>query len=230
MNLSNNVPEKSDRPKRKRPNWSVWQINKCGSLKDLIALSMNISPRQIDSLVAADSKIKKTYENRLKAAYLEVASSNSAILVVEKGTQSDRSDWLADVKSFVAFAVGRNWNSLKEEFCGLGVNDSSAETISHTSQPSDRRAPNEFVSALIRLFVEISKRATKEGVEFTTNELPGIRKDLQELANQVDQDLKLAESSFNTYIKGLCKFKQGARSSDFYFKLFPELPWKSRRN
>jgi hypothetical protein len=230
MNSTNQTTGKPDRPKRKRPNWSVWHLNKCGSLKDLVALSMNISPRQIDNLVVTDLTVKKTYENRLKAAYLEVASPNSTILVVERGTQSDRSDWLANVKSFVAFAVGRNWNSLKDEFCDLGINDSSAETISHTSQPSDRRAPNEFVSALIRLFVEISKRATKEGVEFTTNELPGIRKDLQELANQVDQDLKLAESSFNTYIKGLCKFKQGARSSDFYFKLFPELTWKSRRN
>ncbi len=86
------------------------------------------------------------------------------------------------------------------------------------------KAPNLFISSLIQLLVEISRRAASAEPPrpFSTEEMPGVKADLRELADKFDMELKHPESTFHTYIKGLIKFKPGAQPTDFYKQLFPE--------
>ena len=80
------------------------------------------------------------------------------------------------------------------------------------------RAPQKFVTAFIRLCTELSKRDPK----FNTDEMPGIKADLHELAIKFDADLDCQLSTFETYLKGLCKFKRGSRTSEYYRSLFSD--------
>jgi hypothetical protein len=82
-----------------------------------------------------------------------------------------------------------------------------------------RKAPDGFIKALVRLLIDIAKRDKL----FDVDEMSGIKKDFYELARKIDVEFKLEESTFDTYINGICKFKQGSRSGTYYKKLFPEL-------
>ena len=86
------------------------------------------------------------------------------------------------------------------------------------------KAPNSFVSSLIQLLVEISRRAASAvpPVPFNTLEMPGVKADLKELAEEFDVELKHPLSTFDTYIAGLIKFKSGAQPTEFYRQLFPD--------
>ena len=87
-----------------------------------------------------------------------------------------------------------------------------------------RKAPVLFVAALIRLIAEISKRAAEQDMPFDVTEMPGTKVDFQELAIKFDGSrFNKAPSTFDDYLAGLIQFKQGARETTFYQKLFPEL-------
>jgi len=94
---------------------------------------------------------------------------------------------------------------------------------SKSNQPK-QKAPTKFVSALIRLLLEINNRASKldEPVMLNIAEMPGIKKNLWEVACKFDPSLDLAERSFDDYLDGLIQFKRGAQSVTFYKGLFPE--------
>ncbi len=81
-----------------------------------------------------------------------------------------------------------------------------------------RKAPDAFVAALVRLLVEIAKRDTNVKID----EMPGIKTDLFAVASKFDAKLEYTESTFDSYIEGLCKFKRGSRTSKYYEGLFPE--------
>ena len=80
------------------------------------------------------------------------------------------------------------------------------------------RATQKFVAAFVKLCAELSKRDPK----FNKDEMPGIKADLHELAIRFDADLDHPLSTFDTYLKGLCKFKRGSRSGTYYKSWFPE--------
>jgi len=86
-----------------------------------------------------------------------------------------------------------------------------------------RKAPDIFIAALIRLIAEISKRSAQKGIPFDVNEMPGIKADFRELAIKFDSRFNKAPSTFDDYLAGLLRFKQGAQETDFYQELFPEL-------
>ena len=81
-----------------------------------------------------------------------------------------------------------------------------------------RKAPDAFVAAFVRLLVEIAKRDPAINID----EMPGIKKDLLAVASKFDAKLDCPESTFDSYIEGLCKFKRGSRPSKYYEDLFPE--------
>ena len=81
-----------------------------------------------------------------------------------------------------------------------------------------RKAPDAFVSALIRLLVEIAKKDPTLNVD----KMPGIKTDFLELASKFDEKLDFPISTFDTYIESLCKFNRGARTTTYYQKLFHE--------
>ncbi len=80
-----------------------------------------------------------------------------------------------------------------------------------------RKAPDLFVAAFVKLAVEMAKRDSK----FNIDEMPGIKTDLHALAIKFD-DMDYAFTTFDSYLEGLCKFKRGSRSSNYYQMLFPE--------
>jgi hypothetical protein len=86
-----------------------------------------------------------------------------------------------------------------------------------------RKAPDTFVAALNDLIAEITKRAAEKGMPFDVNEMPGRKADFRALAVTFNSELFRAQSTFNDYLAGLIRFKQGARETTFYQKLFPEL-------
>lgn len=81
-----------------------------------------------------------------------------------------------------------------------------------------RKAPDAFVAAFVRLLVEIAKLDPNINIE----KMPGTKPDLLAVASKFDAQLDHTLTTFDSYIGGLCKFKHGARSSDYYKKLFPE--------
>lgn len=98
------------------------------------------------------------------------------------------------------------------------------ESVTDKKSPISK-APNTFVSALIQLLVEIGRRAASADppIPFNPLAMPGVKADLQELADKFDLDLKHPPSTFNTYIKGLITFKSGAQPTEFYKTLFSDL-------
>ncbi|WP_211467310.1 hypothetical protein [Collimonas silvisoli] len=114
-----------------------------------------------------------------------------------------------------------NW--ITEERTKNGTELGTSMLITNSGSEKTGKASIKFVSALIGLIAEIAKRAEKEGKEFDPKFMPGIRKDLWELAIKFDADLDVGtENTFNEYIKGFCAFKKGSRSGDFYRSLFSE--------
>ena len=115
------------------------------------------------------------------------------------------------------------------ELAGIESPGPADETELRTSIAPDnepiakRGAPNKFVAALMRLLVEISKRAAKNGKPFDVNEMPGTKADFRELAIRFDSRFNKAPSTFGDYLAGLLRFKRGARETTFYRELFPEL-------
>jgi hypothetical protein len=89
-------------------------------------------------------------------------------------------------------------------------------------QSNKRKAPDAFVAALLRLFVEITHRTTKNETVFSTTELPGTKADLLEVASKFDEVFCVELNTFDSYIHGLCQFKRGSKKSTFYRNLFPE--------
>jgi len=81
-----------------------------------------------------------------------------------------------------------------------------------------RKAPDSFVAAFVKLAVEIAKRDPA----FNIGEMPGIKANLHELAIKFDDKLDHPYNTFDSYIEGLCKFKRGSRSSNYYQSQFPE--------
>ena len=78
------------------------------------------------------------------------------------------------------------------------------------------KTPVKFVSAFLRLLVEIAKLDPK----FNLDAMPGIKADLHAVAIKFDAELKCTEKTFDTYIEGLCKFKRGSRSDTYYKDMF----------
>ena len=212
--------------KVKRPTWSFYLQNRNASLHDAVALSMNISPRQIDSVIRDDAKKKKLFAARMRAAALEMNDSGF-IKVVEKGYQDDKSDWIITLRSFVEFSLPRNWGVKNKNFQTLGEANNIAASTRDNDNPekSKRKAPDKFVAALLRLFVEIAKRASKQDISFEVNALPGTKEDLRQLAIKYDSELDKELRTFDDYLSGLCRFPQGRPTgkNDFYSNLFPEL-------
>lgn len=85
-----------------------------------------------------------------------------------------------------------------------------------------RKAPDKFVAALIRLLTEVAKRAARGRQEFEVFAMPGRKKDFLAVAEKFDDALEVSYATFDTYLSGLCQFRQGAPETDFYAKLFPE--------
>jgi hypothetical protein len=86
-----------------------------------------------------------------------------------------------------------------------------------------KKATDAFVADLWILISEISRRAAEQGLPFSKHEMPGVKADLQELAVKFNENLdKFTPRTFDDYLSTLVQFKNGARKTDFYRKLFPE--------
>jgi hypothetical protein len=224
--------ELTKRPRPKKLNWAPYLKDSAAYLHEAVALSLNVSPIQMAKPKSdTNDPISRKYIMRMRAARLEMGPG-AAITVFEEGKRDDGSDWIIDLKSFVIFALSRDWGAKSEEFKQLGAEKPSSNTselkteCSTSIAPKDEtkfvKAPVRFVSALILLLVEIAKRATKNGEPFNVEELPGQREDLKELSDQFGLFPSCTQSTFNTYTKGLCKFLPGQPKSNFYRNLFPE--------
>lgn len=235
-------PTKRARPKR--PNWALYLKDSAAYLHEAVALSLNVSPTQMAKQISDTTDIiTRKYILRMRAARLEMGDG-AAITVFEEGKRSDGSDWIIDLKSFVTFALSRNWGKKLEKFKQLGsANLSSSAPESETEYPTPSvtkpvaesptpsapesetkvcKAPVAFVAAFVRLLVDIAKRATEKTEPFNVDEMPGQREDLKELSSKFGLFPDCAQSTFNTYIKGLCKFLPGHKNTTFYSDLFPE--------
>lgn len=82
-----------------------------------------------------------------------------------------------------------------------------------------QKASVKFVSLFIPLLIEIARRDKTLDV-FS---MPGIKDDLHALAKKHDIKFnRFSEDTFDDYIEGFCKFRQGSSSGNYYKDLFPE--------
>lgn len=84
------------------------------------------------------------------------------------------------------------------------------------------KAPKVFQQALVRLLEEIERRSSEKGLKFDRQMMPGKKADLLQVALKFDEELEKETNTFGEYLKGICKFKRGSRTSKFYTDLFPE--------
>jgi len=85
------------------------------------------------------------------------------------------------------------------------------------------KAPLLFRAALQDLLDEVSKRAKASKVAFDATSMLGRKQDFQELANRYSAELRHTPRTFDDYLEGFCTFRRGARETDFYRELFPDL-------
>lgn len=98
------------------------------------------------------------------------------------------------------------------------IHQSQIEAEPQPINKVNRKAPDSFVAAFVRLLVEIAKRDPTINIE----KMPGTKPDLLAVASKFDARLDHTLTTFDSYIGGLCKLKHGARPSDYYKNLFPE--------
>lgn len=216
--------------KTKKPNWRYHLKDGNATLHEAISLSLDCDPTRMTDILSAeaisDASKKKAgiYAKRLRAARLEMPEEG-AIIVLEERSEEDGSDWIIDLASFVEFAISRGWGKNNDNFKRLGTQNRATKTNDAEMSLKDAKAPRagvKFVADLLKLFVEISHRATIKNREFNVDMMPGQKQQLREIASKFSDNLDLKESTFNTYLKGLCKFTQAPQESDFYKTLFPD--------
>ena len=216
--------------KTKKPDWRYHLKDSNATLHEAISLSLNCDPTRMTNILSAKAiseaskKKARIYAKRLRAARLEMPEEG-AIIVLEETSKEDGSDWIIDLRSFVEFALHRGWGRNNDKFKLLGIQSLPQKNEDNEMSLSGEKAPRAsatFLADLLRLFVEISRRAATNGMEFDVNQMPGQKVQLHEIAAKFSDKLDLKESTFNTYLKGLCKFTQAPQKSDFYKTLFPD--------
>lgn len=100
--------------------------------------------------------------------------------------------------------------------------NSNGGVLDASYEKPKRKAPDAFVAALIRLLVEVAKRAEKHEMQFDVSAMPGTKADLHSIAYKFDPAFDNTLKTFDDYLFKLCQFEQGAKKSDFYKILFPE--------
>lgn len=227
---STNAPTK--KIKIKTPSWATWKQRGNCSLGDAVALSLNFSPSALLSVKKNNKRKYSAYLTRLKTAGLEAYDGGRIKVLLdhpENGVETKSR--IVSLASFVSFALSQDsWNSkLPEGFIQLNdsqissQSDSQVQDFVNSPHRVKRKSPDKFVAALMRLFVEIAKRSERANLTFNISEMPGVKEDLKSVAQKYDKDLEVGTSrTFSDYISGLCQFKQGASSNDFYMNLFPE--------
>lgn len=108
--------------------------------------------------------------------------------------------------------------------CVKAVGSGDVAVLPNRAKSNKKKTPPvSFLAALVKLIADIARVAESQGKSFSTEEMPGTKADFKALANRRDAEfLSLSDSTFETYIKGICKFSRGATSSNFYSELFPE--------
>lgn len=230
MENTGSAPQNNEE-KRPKIAWKKWGRVDAWSLEEAVALSLNIVPGSLSKLdVKSPKKIKKqkTYDARLL-----VASRQAEGVIKPAVKLSDNGAYqgclMVDPSSFVSFALSiEGWKkTLPKQFIEIGefkeINDFDVD--SNKGREKEIKAPVYFVAALIQLLVDCACRAQKIDVSFDVNNMPGVKTDFFTVAKRHNQSTFAGRefTTFDTYIKGLCKFRSGSKSSDFYKDLFPEL-------
>lgn len=101
--------------------------------------------------------------------------------------------------------------------------DLAASEKSKTKKP---KIPEDALMALTTLLNEIRLRANEHGLNFDSNIMFGTKEQLHCLAKARFSGglFEKAPTTFSDYLKNsnICKFRQGAKPSNIYEKLFPE--------
>ena len=220
---------------RRTPFWPAWEKRTVCSLGNAVALSLNINP---GALMLTKKKFPvryKRYLARLKTAGLQAYQGGQIEVIMDHPNSGvEVNSRIVYLASFVNFSMDQErWlPKLPLEFIQLKdiLNYQKPESFAHYGVDSTntlamkvkRKAPDKFVSALIKLLVEIAKRASINEVDFDVNEMPGTKDNLRAIAIKFDAEFCLEPRTFDDYLGYLCKFKKGSRSNDFYENLFPE--------
>jgi hypothetical protein len=152
-----------------------------------------------------------------------VVKGESGLLYVQRGRGIK-----VELPKFLRWAQEEQGVTIPSQLAGIEFpSPPSGETQPSSPLAPDNearpKAPTIFIAALIRLLVEISKRAAKNGRPFDVNEMPGTKADFREVAIRFDSKFIKAPSTIGDYLDGLLWFKRGARATTFYRELFPEL-------
>lgn len=105
----------------------------------------------------------------------------------------------------------------------------SPESVATNEAKAERKSPAtpKFIEAMQKLLDAIDKKMSDKALSFDKNKMPGKKEHFRELASKFDPKcLCVAETTFNDYIEGICKFPQGRHKNsagNFYVDLFPDL-------
>jgi hypothetical protein len=227
--------------------WNIWEDRPYCAIADAVALALGLLPGKTSKALKDVSPIGKSFRRLYKSVCLAVRVgiiSSGPEPVPQTRDLRKLATHLVSLRSVIEFLEGsEHWRNvvpkemvaLKGKFpdCkGRHVDGTAGCAQSSGSDVARRKAPDKFVAALIELLAEIGRRAGSAGLSFSVTEMPGQKRDLYELARRFESTEKDAPldrefSTFTTYVKGLCCFKQGAQATDMYSNLFPELLAKS---
>lgn len=235
--VEGSINENLKTPQRMKPYWPTWQQRHKCQLGKAVALSLNINPNALSWLKENNKRKYGIYLGRLNTSSLEAYKGGRIEIILDHPDDKKSSKTrIVSLASFVSFAMDQqSWREkLPPEFIKLkelldikltdqqGSCDAKIAEKNQMDGRVKRKAPDKFIAALIRLLVEIAKRAEHENLKFDVTKMPGVKEDLRAVAQKYDAELEKAERTFDDYLAYLCQFKGGAQSCDFYSNLFPE--------
>lgn len=226
---------------------TVWEDRPFCPIRDVVEIALGLPPGGASKAFKDPTAIGKSFRRLYKTVCLAARAgiiASGPKPAPQTGDLRKLATHLVSLRSVIEFLEGsEHWRNvvpeemiaLKDKLSGCKEGREHGEVDGAPQKQGDiarRKAPDKFIAALIGLVAEIGRRAGSAGLPFSVTEMPGQKKDLFELARRfesTDKDAPLDRefSTFTTYIKGLCCFKQGARSTDMYANLFPELLGKS---
>lgn len=224
--------------KSKSPRWSTWKKRPLCQLKEAVALSINVSPNSLPTLKETDPKKHGIYIARLKTA-LRQPIGLIEVITNHPSNGTDPESMMVSLASFVSFAKNIvSWEkTLPKEFIEIGnvdrvkisgsdVQGGEIPTKLKSAGPDGfRRAPNKFVTAMIKLLVAIAMSAGRKRIPFDVNKMPGMVEDLREVAIEFDSTFgSYGIETFKEYMLPLCNFTRGRKKrndTDFYKKVLP---------
>lgn len=121
----------------------------------------------------------------------------------------------------VFYVAPRDFAQWAAENSSVPCKDTTKEIFAESKQESQALTMVEKKILKIR---EILSKLEAADPDFDRKSMPGRKIDFQLMCSQLDKQMfTVSPDTFNDYLTGVCRFRQGARETNYYDKILPRL-------